>query len=329
MKTIKLKFLGFWSDFDDNNNIFTNTLRKHFNVVLSEEPDYLICSLFCPPFEYCKYDCVRIFFSGENFSPDFNVFDYAIGFDEINYNDRFMRFPLYLFDGDIFRLDEIRSEVADKKIEKDIFCNFIYSHQSSHGFREEIFYKLSEYSKVESNGSYLNNQPDGSFVMGYDKKKNYLKRCKFTIAVESTILNGFTTEKIIHPFASNSIPIYFGNPNISRDFNEKAFINCHDFPDVESIIAKVKELDEDENAYLEMLHQPVFKDPSFASNSYRNLENFLVNIFSQNLEEAYRRPRFYAGEYHNNHLINYNKSLSSTTQKFKQRLKNKILRMIK
>ena len=44
---------------------------------------------------HLSYNCVKIFFTGESLVPDFNVCDYALGFDYIEFDDRYMRLPLY------------------------------------------------------------------------------------------------------------------------------------------------------------------------------------------------------------------------------------------
>ena len=73
MKELKLKFIGFWSDFDAYDNFFTHVLEKKYKVVISEQPDYVISSVFSKPYEECNYDCVRIHINGENYTPDFNI----------------------------------------------------------------------------------------------------------------------------------------------------------------------------------------------------------------------------------------------------------------
>ena len=43
-------------------------------------------------------NAVKIYFTGENDVPDFNLADYALGFHYIDFGDRYLRFPLYLLD---------------------------------------------------------------------------------------------------------------------------------------------------------------------------------------------------------------------------------------
>lgn len=100
MKTIKINFCGFWGSFKPQNNMFTNILSRYFNVEISDKPDLLICSNRGLPFEYMKYDCPRLMFMGENMSPDWTVFDYCIGFDFMDFGDRYFRLPLAFYNDD-------------------------------------------------------------------------------------------------------------------------------------------------------------------------------------------------------------------------------------
>lgn len=161
MKNIKINFCGFWGSFKKNDNMFVKILKRHFNVEISESPDFVICSNRSEPFEYMKYDCVRIMFMGENLSPDFTVFDYVIGFDYITFSDRYFRLPFaFFFDDAKPWIPEVITEERAVEIlkNKEYFCNFIYGHRSSHGIREKLFETISkEYKNVTSAGRYLNN----------------------------------------------------------------------------------------------------------------------------------------------------------------------------
>ena len=71
---------------------------------------------------------------------------------------------------------------------------------------------------------YLNN------VGGPVKNKiDFIMDHKFTIAFENSSYPGYTTEKIFEPMLVNSIPLYWGNPLVDRDFNTKSFLNFHDY----------------------------------------------------------------------------------------------------
>ena len=45
MKKIKIDFVDFWN-LDKNNNEITNILKEKYKVEISNEPDYIFCSVF-------------------------------------------------------------------------------------------------------------------------------------------------------------------------------------------------------------------------------------------------------------------------------------------
>ncbi len=92
-KLIKVRFVGFWNGFVPEKTRIYLDLSKYYRVVLSEEPDYIICSCFKPFYEYCKYPQVRIMDCGENYIPDFNFVDYAVCRYPINFLDRCFYHP--------------------------------------------------------------------------------------------------------------------------------------------------------------------------------------------------------------------------------------------
>ena len=101
---------------------------------------------------------------------------------------------------------------------------------------------------------------------------------------------GYTTEKLIESFAAGGIPIYWGDPDVAKYFNPKAFVNLMDYPTVEDGIEFVKVLDNDDALYNEMLSQKALLHDDHVETCVIDLENFLVNIFEQPLDKAYRRP---------------------------------------
>ena len=165
-------------------------LSKHYELVECDNPDYLFYSVF--GYEHLKYDCISIFITGENFSPDFNVCDYAMGFDHISFEDRYLRVPLYLFYDYADGVSERVSLTEDDIRSKCKFCNFVYSNsKNASPIREEFFHKLSAYKTVDSGGRFLNNI--GGPV---EDKDEFQKQYKFSIAFENSSTSGYTTEKL-------------------------------------------------------------------------------------------------------------------------------------
>ena len=49
------------------------------------------------------------------------------------------------------------------------------------------------------------------------------------MAFESKSYPGYVTEKICDIYKSNTVPIYWGTPDVVKDFNPTTFINANDF----------------------------------------------------------------------------------------------------
>ncbi len=299
-KRIDIKFVDFWSDFQEKNNFIFHALAQYFDVQISDTPDYIVYSTF--GYEHLRYkDSVRIFFSGENQTPDFNICDYAIGFHFITFEDRYLRLPLYyLYDKDLKKASSKHLFSKEDFLKKKNFCNFIYSNSNADPKRELFFNLLNLYKKVDSGGGYLNN-------IGYriESKFDFQLESKFTIAFENSSTPGYTTEKILQAFSAKTIPIYWGNPNISREFNTDSFINCHDFDSFEDVIQRIKEIDEDDELYLKILNSPIALEVKDLEDYYTvKIEDFIMPIFSVNKENAFRRNRVYWGEKYENNMIN-------------------------
>lgn len=328
MRTIKLDFVGFWQNFDKNNNFFTDILRERYHVEITDQPDFVIASVLGAPYEYTKYDCVRILFTGEPLAPDFNVFDYAITFEQLTCldadgNDRHFRYPLCLVSNG--RIKEMHMgmtyEAAEKELaQKKYFCNFLYGHRSAYGERERILEVLQKYKRVEAAGSFMNNMPDHRVIPYSKEKYEFQRQCKFTIAFESISHPGFITEKIVDPICSCSVPIYYGNPLCHKEFNSKALINCHEFGSFEEAAERVIEIDNNDELYIQMLMEHKFVTATYLEEMTNSFKAFLWRIFSTEKEEAYRRLRHYVSKFHDDNLRNFNRFSSSKLYRLQQKL---------
>ncbi len=280
MKTIKINFVDFW-DLDKENNVITNVLKTRYNVEISTNPDYIFCSVFgYHHFEYSNV--VKILVLGENLAPDFNLYDYAIGFYDIKYDDRYLKYNI-LLEKNIYDMIQNRKNIVNNKEKK--FCGFVYGKSVCNPMRILLFDKLNEYKKVDSGGLLKNNI---GRKIGNKKidKINFQKQYKFVIACENQQFPEYNTEKIFEAFASNAIPIYWGDPKITEVYNEKSFINCNQFKTLDEVIAAVKEIDQDDEKYVKMLNEPIFKDEKYYEKQQENLKSFLYNIFDKEKSKA-------------------------------------------
>lgn len=321
-KTIEIKFVDVPPDFDAERHWITRVLRERYDVVFSDQPDFLFYSVFGLSFDQYQ-NCVKIFFTGEDTIPNFNECDYAMGHDPIVFGDRYMRadmgesygmpigdlppdWIMEEIDSDQWinsGLMDIREGIQDRSIVSEAmldrkFCNFVYSNDvfgDGAILRKQFCMDLmNQYKQVDCPGRILTNMKDGIPLRwgvkdGRDSisenwavsKLEFIKRYKFTIAFENTMMAGHTTEKLIHPLYAYSVPIYWGNPEVTADFNPKAFINCNDYDnDMRKVIRRVIELDRDDGQYLEMLRQPPMQK-SFDFHQEEKARQFLFHIIEK------------------------------------------------
>lgn len=166
MKEIRLSLSGMVGYSNPEDFFIINCLKKRYQVSIVENPDYLIYSQNSE--DYLKHKCVRIFYTVENLVPDFNICDYGIGFQYLNFEDRYMRFPVYLNDGfkayvgdnygsDLHFARHKHENAEDTFRAKTEFCSFVYSNGKAAHCREKMFEALSKYKQVLSGGRYRNN----------------------------------------------------------------------------------------------------------------------------------------------------------------------------
>lgn len=255
--------------------------------VSPKEADYVFH--FIKGTKILKTNGIRIFITGENVSPDFNISDYALGFDYIDYLDRYVRIPLYYFYDDAYKsLLKPRQNPDQIFAKKKEFCSYVMSNiKNSAPERETIYNHISSYKKI-NNGGRWNNNVGGPVI----NKIHFQKKHKFALAIENSSSKGYCTEKFAEVAQSNCVPIYWGDPTIASQFNPKSFINAHDFSSMSELKEAVIEVDQNDEKYLSMLNEPWMINNHEASISLHDkLYSFLRNIFDQPIETAYRRNR--------------------------------------
>lgn len=271
MKTLKIKFIDQWPGFPGKDSFIYKLINKDYNIELSDTPDYVIDA--GNGYDHLNYDCVKIFWNGENIIPDFNSFDYAMGFDHLQFGDRYERVPHFVLYREFAGLKGGARKVADpKKLLERGFCSFVVSNGNAVPLREYFYKELSKYKPIASGGRYLNNVggpvPD---------KLAFCSQYKFNIAIENSISPGYTTEKIMQPLTVNSVPIYYGNPTVETDFLEGCMVRIKDKNDVERAIETVIALDKDDDRYLQMAQAPclTMNSPEYY---FDKMSAFLRNI---------------------------------------------------
>ncbi len=322
-RKIKIKICDFWNGFDVRDNIFVDMLNEEYECEFSDEPDYIIYSDFGD--EFVKYDGVRIHYTGENIRSNFNLCDYGIGFDYLEFGDRYCRFPLYEmknYGRDYNRACNKHLNVESLLKGKTKFCSYVYGNAEADPRREAFFHLLSKYKKVDSGGRHLNNI-GGSIGFGEDSKYLFQKDYKFAVVFENSSTPGYVTEKITQAFAAGTVPIYWGDPLIVKGFNEKSFINCHSFDSFDAVVEHVKFLDGDMEAYEAYLREPMHVE-TYTSCQIA-LRKQLLHIVGQEKELAYRRERFATGKKYQERYIQEREQIQKHNRSLITRVKRKLV----
>lgn len=282
MKTIKVHFTDYYG-VPPKNLWAYQLLSRHYDVQLdSVHPDYIIDGGLGT--EHLDYpNAVRIVIVGESYVPDFNLFDYATGFDYLTFGDRYLRLPNYAAYESFARLCELPRPTEEElaALARREFCSFVVSNADGDPARVEFFKKLSKYKPVASGGKLLNNV--GGRVPDKDA---FVAKYKFNISFENSTVPGYTTEKVMQALSARTVPIYYGNPRVAEDFDPACMIRVASRDDFDRAIEEIIRLDKDDAAYCAKLAAPTFRHPKAWYEA--QFEAFLRHIFDQPLADARR-----------------------------------------
>jgi hypothetical protein len=286
LKRIRLSVTDFSSNKGLADRLLDWVVDRYDVQFVSRDAEYVLHS--CYGYDVLKHPGVRIFVTGENIRPDFNLSDYAFGFDRLAFGDRYCRLPLYRLYAPVYaRICQPRPPADVIARGKTGFCAFVASNMDGDPARRRIVELLEAYKRVDLGGHWRNNV--GGPV---PNKYAFQARYKFAIAFENASTPGYVTEKIADAMASNAIPIYWGDPEIASDFNPDAFVNCLAYDSLEAAVARVRQIDGDDALYRQMLAAPWFRDgvepEALRETRFRS---FLAGIFDQPCEQAFRRNR--------------------------------------
>ena len=260
-------------------------LKKNFIFEFTpHNPDYLIYDVYKCDFLYKRYDnAIKIAFYSENMLPDFNKADYAVGFHNLNYLDRYYRRTalISVFESRYINMknkDLMRIKLnSSKNIENKKFCAAVISnYNNSDGFRLQFIKELNKYKKVDLYGGHGIN-----ITKGKESKINILKLYKFSIAMENSEGEGYISEKIIDSFLAGTIPIYYGGYNINQYINNKAFILIRGEKDLKKKIEYIKKIDNNDRLYKSILNENIIVDDNFVLNNKNDKIEFIKHIFEQ------------------------------------------------
>ena len=289
---INIAFADWWPDFVIQKNLITKALDGKIEYSIVSDPqsaDFVFCSVF--GHDYLNYSCPRIVYTPENITPDFNRYDYGIGFDFLDFGDRYFRYPLYAAykEADCKKLQNAPPSF-EAATQRDFCCRVVSNGGIADPMRDTIFDALCRYKNVASGGRYRNNigKPEG-----VPDKGEFVSKFKFNLACENSSYPGYCTEKLLQAFAYGTVPIYWGDPDAGRYFNPKAFINANSFSSVEELVDYVKKVDEDDELYYRMLtEEKIIKEEFKIEYMQEQFSKWLCKVVSQKKENAFRHAHY-------------------------------------
>lgn len=294
---IHIAFTGFRPKFKPENHVLGLILKERLGAVFVDDAvraDLLIYSTFgnaSPSFEG-----PRLFYTEEPVLPRGENCDYFVTSlrDGTSFGDRHFRLPVWLNTGYIRktgRIEQYSTVPRDILDRHEKFCNFVYSDGE---FREAVRFleTLSRYRYVDSSGQLLNNTG-----IAVKDKVEFCSRYKFTIAFENHASPGYVTEKLTDAFAAGSLPVYWGAPDVCRDFNSGRFINARDFRNQAELVRYMEHLDRNDDEYLSYFHGPLFNQGQLNVDGLLDEATlFFQRIFSQGKAGLYKISTENAGD---------------------------------
>jgi len=267
---VRVKFVDFWEGFDPERNYFTDLIGDAVAVEISDRPEVVFFSSFGR--EHEKFpDAMKVFYTGENVRPNRMECDYSIGFDHLG-SLRHFRWPLY----NLYPRREVDCG------NRSGFCSIVVSNPNSF-LRLRFAERLDRRRPVAYGGKVRNNVggPIGS-------KLDFISRYRFNIAFENSSYPGYTTEKLFEAKLAGCIPIYWGDPRVSEDFDPDAFIDLSTFPSWDACIEHILEVDDDPSLSARYIGTPLVPGGEETLDSRADgLRAFLAGI----LRCGTRRPK--------------------------------------
>lgn len=294
---LKLAFVDFWDCFRETAFAqFLAWFASHFDVCIDEEtPDVVVYSCFGT--RHLQYpEALRIFFTGENSKPDFNTCDYSFGNIRMDYRGKHLWVPYAGIVADKTRgeLPPVTPEAAKRK-----FCTFIYSQDTvGEGaiLRKEFCEKLMlEYAHVDCPGRVLHNLDAPELADRFDaanwnqSKRNFLGKYKFNIAFENSNAPGYITEKLTDAYLGNTVPIYWGSDGDTGFFPKESMICAHDYPTPEALIARIREVNENDELYLALLAANPYRPENKANQP--DFDRLIADFLKKAVEEHHLEHR--------------------------------------
>lgn len=233
-------------------------------------------------------NAAKLYYTGEAGKTEFTEYDMSIGF-EFALIDNYIRVPLYY---NYYR-EKVSTNYARNNCQpkKENFACFLYSNNLRMKVhdgviaRNSFFEKLSNYKKVISGGRVMNNI---GYEVPRDKTIEWLSSCKFIIAYENQVFDGYMTEKPFQAYYAGAIPIYYGSESSFKTVNKNAMIYRGDFSSDQEMIDYIIKLDNNDELYCNKWKNKIIDKPQY---NYENIKAQLEEKLLPIINEAMKRHK--------------------------------------
>lgn len=250
-----------------------------------EEADLLVYSDFGE--RHWGFKGLKVYLTGENMLPDFNECDLAYSPAEITGDPRAVRLPYYAQVlpemGSLVRPPDYDPRIH---IDRQEFACFVASNPRGPE-RNRFFKLLHRQRRVVSAGRHFNNTG-----VPLSDKMAFLEKFRFNLAFENSRSQGYVTEKLVEPLLAGTIPIYWGAPDVDREFNPGCMIDVSRYACDQDAIDHILAVDSDSGARMAFLSAPPFqgnRQPDCLSDNH--LVGPLLNLINGGSKPGSRRYR--------------------------------------
>lgn len=245
-----LTYVDFWSGFggiDETIEYFAKQLESSRNLTFYS-------TFGNTPL---KNNTINIQFSGESYCRDTTKFDLNLIHRKTDVENKIVFFPLFM--SIVYKdklLDKLKGRNRYGFPKKSKFCLFVVSNGNGK-IRNDFFNNLNSVKKVDSCGSHLNNT--GVYApRDIESYLAFISQYKFMICFENLSQDYYLTEKLAYAYAGNTIPIYYGAPQVTHWFDMNSFFYISNQSDFKSTIDKILYLDQNHEKYMNMWQKPLF-----------------------------------------------------------------------
>jgi len=276
-----VRFLNFWKDFNQNDNIFLDMLQENLGPVDVNPKerynvDFEFSSVFLKRNELISKKVSsllhrtlqsepalaavhetnqkisrgmakrRIWYTGENVRPPITAgFDGFLSFDQDNYGGKNAYLPLWWL-----RLNWSGDTKFSQQVGAAVDMNRLLGHR-------EVRHKKTKFACafvgnphpvrlhfIEMLKRIGNVDVYGNYVgKPVANKYDIAKDYKYSVCFENDHFPGYITEKLIDAYLTETIPLYWGNLGNDNVINRTSFVNLADYNSIDDCIQSISQID--------------------------------------------------------------------------------------